>query len=134
MKIYLLDLNYTLVSNSLEKRSPFCAQIAAEQYDKALLEKLDGERVFILTARPDQHKAATLTSLMEKTGWAPERAYFNRYRLPPPLAKRRMLDEILPDFPGATFFAIESNPQTRTMYAAAGIRSCSKERFNADPG
>lgn len=55
--IYLLDLNYTLVANSENKRSPFIVQIAEEKYRAALVERLQCERVFLLTARPADRKS-----------------------------------------------------------------------------
>jgi hypothetical protein len=121
--IYLLDLNYTLVANSENKRSPFIHQIAAEIYREALVERLQGERVFLLTARPAKYETATLASIKAKAGWQPERAFFNSYGLPPPIAKQEMLKKIMPEFPREKFFGIESNPATRAMYARHGIES-----------
>lgn len=127
--IYLLDLNYTLVENSTQKRSPFIAQIAGEQYRRALIDRLQSERVFLLTARLSKYREATLASIKVKTGWLPERAFFNSYGLPPPDAKQEMLKAILPEFPGEVFFGIESNPRTRVMYAKHGINSASWSEF-----
>lgn len=127
--IYLLDLNYTLVENSEQKRSPFIAQIAGEQYRRALIDRLQGERVFLLTARPAKYHEATLASIKAKTGWLPELAFFNSYGLPPPNAKQEMLKAILPQFPDEVFFGIESNPGTRAMYARHGIKSASWSEF-----
>jgi hypothetical protein len=121
--IYLLDLNYTLVANSENKRAPFIVQIAEEKYRAALVERLQGERVFLLTARPAKYETATLASIKAKTGWLPERAFFNSYGLPPPIAKQEMLKKIFPEFPGEKFFGIESNPATRAMYARHEIES-----------
>ena len=121
--IYLLDLNYTLVANSENKRAPFIVQIAEEKYRAALVERLQGERVFLLTARPAKYETATLASIKAKIGWLPERAFFNSYGLPPPIAKQEMLKKIFPEFPGEKFFGIESNPATRAMYARHEIES-----------
>jgi len=127
--IYLLDLNYTLVGNSEEKRSPFIKQINYEQYRTELVEKLRGERVFLLTARPDAYREETLQSILLKTGWQPERAYFNTYGAPPPMAKEAMLLRIRQEFTNETFFGIESNPKTRAMYAKHGVPAEPWERW-----
>ena len=127
--IYLLDLNYTLVGNSEHKASPFIRQIDAEEYREELLARLKGERVFLLTARPARYEAATLQSLSEKTGWQPERSYFNSYNLPPPSAKQVMLKDILREYEPQELFAIESNPKTREMYARHGVASQTWSNF-----
>lgn len=130
--IYLLDLNYTLVSNSSVKIKPFTEQIFQEQYRTDLLEKLAGYKVLLLTARPAVHREQTLLSIEAKTGWKPDQAYFNSYGVAPPIAKDRMLrDFVFPSFgsDGSLFFSIESNPQTRAMYAKYGIKSCSYAEF-----
>lgn len=122
--IILLDLNYTLVENSDEKLKPFNKQIEAEQYRMWLVKLLREHHVILMTARPAQYFAATITSIEEKTGWQPDEAYFNSYGLAPPLAKERMLKEhILPKYGDVEMLAIESNPATRAMYARYGIRS-----------
>lgn len=121
--IYLLDLNYTLVENSQDKASPFSKQIEGERYRAELIESLKGKRVFMLTARPEKYLTETLRSMVSKTGWNPERYYFNRFNLPPPQAKEAMLARLRDEFTGETFFAIESNPKTRAMYAKHGVES-----------
>lgn len=121
--IYLLDLNYTLVENSEDKASPFLKQIEGERYRAALIEALKDKRVFMLTARPQKYREETLRRIGGKTYWTPERAYFNEHNLPPPQAKEIMLKTLREEFPDETFFAIESNPKTRAMYAKHGVES-----------
>ena len=123
--IILLDLNYTLVENSDEKLKPFINQIEAERYRAWLVNLIKPHHVILMTARPKIHHAATITSIEHKTGWQPDEAYFNAYGLAPPLAKERMLKEhVLPRWENSKdFLAIESNPQTRAMYARYGIWS-----------
>jgi hypothetical protein len=119
--IYLLDLNYTLVSNSEQKLAPFTRQIEGETYRTELLQRLQGETVILITARPHIYREQTLASIQAKTGWAPTAAFFNEYNLRPHLAKGRLLKEkILPVWSGP-FFGVESNPLTRAMYAKHGI-------------
>jgi len=128
--ICLLDLNFTLVANSHEKRSPFTAQIQHEQYRQWLVEKLRNDHVILITARPERHAVQTLTSIKGKTGWNANEAFFNQHNLRPPQAKERILIEHI--FPkhgsNAEFFAIESNPLTRAMYAKHGIKSAKVEK------
>ena len=123
--IILLDLNYTLVSNSLTKKSPFTKQIEAEEYRGWMIELVKPYTTILITARPQKHRNQTLQSILDKTGWQPQDAYFNAYNLRPPQAKEKMLLEII--FPSygreSPYLAIESNPRTRTMYAKYNIPS-----------
>jgi hypothetical protein len=121
--IYLLDLNFTLVANSAQKARPFARQIEQETYRAELLRALHGCRVFLVTARPERYKDATLASLKQKMAWQPERAYFNP-GMPPPAIKEAVLLRLTAEFPGETFTAIESNPKTRAMYARHGVQAC----------
>lgn len=128
--IILLDLNYTLVGNSEEKHSPFIRQIEHETYREWLVELVKPYHVILMTARPDKYYQDTLDSIKAKTGWQPQQAYFNEYRLPPPAAKSRMLADYVFKEHGedpSNFFAIESNPKTRSMYANLGIASAKIE-------
>jgi hypothetical protein len=123
--IILLDLNYTLVSNSLTKKSPFTNQIEGEEYREWLIELVKPYTTILITARPQHHRDQTLQSIVDKTGWQPQDAYFNTYNLRPPQAKERMLIDLIflrygRDSP---YLAIESNPRTRTMYAKYNIPS-----------
>lgn len=128
--IYLLDLNFTLVANSFAKRSPFMAQIENEEYRADLIERLRSERVFLITARPVKYLVPTMHRIESQTGWHPERVFFNTDGLPPPSAKRLALESfIIPEYPGESFFAIESNPATRRMYDSFGIQSVTYEEF-----
>lgn len=122
--IILLDLNYTLVANSHEKHKPFTLQIEHETYRDWLVSLVSPYHTILMTARPEQHKQATLDSINSKTGWLPQEAHFNRYFKPPHDAKRIMLEElVLPKHgkDGKQYLAIESNPRTQTMYAEYGI-------------
>ena len=131
--IYLLDLNFTLVTNSTIKLSPFARQIAQEEYNAWLVEFLKGKRVFLLTARPEKYRDATLERIKAKTGLVIEQAFFNSYGMPPPQAKEQMLlQHILPNQKGP-FYGIESNPGTRGMYASHGIDSATLAAFKLRP-
>ena len=136
--IILLDHNYTLVSNSHQRRSPFTRQIDIETYRDWLLDLLRDRRVILITARPEKYREPTLASIRAKTGWQPEAAYFNEAGLMPPLAKKRALERhIFPRFggPGQTvYFGVESNPKTRAMYDRFAIPSVTAAELEQDPG
>ena len=124
--IILLDLNYTLVANSLEKHKPFALQIQKETYRNWLVSLVAPYHTILMTARPEKHKQATLDSLYFKVGWVPQEAHFNRFHKPPHEAKRIMLETLV--FPkhgrnSTQYLAIESNPRTQGMYADYGIPS-----------
>jgi hypothetical protein len=121
---YLLDLNYTLVENSRDKRSPFIEQIRNERYRQWLVDLLRGHDVILATARPARYEMATLKSIVEKTGWKPRASFFNRTNSPPPRCKERLV--YLLQAQGTkmdALMAIESNPRTREMYLRHGIKS-----------
>ena len=125
-EIVLLDLNYTLIADQQTSRyiRPIEKRVELEAYRMDLVEALAGYRVFMLTARPESQKAATLAAIGRRIPrLVLERAYFNTHDEGPPDAKRRMLKTyILPDgIDPATCFAVESNPLTRRMYKANGI-------------
>lgn len=125
-KICLLDLNYTLVKNQMDTRflRPFTRRMEAEEYRLDLLEAIRPDRVIIITARPDYQMKQTMENIRKKTGWAPAEAYFNDINADPPTFKESALRRFV--FPrhgsdGAQYYAVESNPKTRAMYARYGI-------------
>ena len=127
-EIILLDLNYTLIADQQVSRyvRPIELRVEQEQYRMDLVDALAGYRVFMLTARPERQKAATLAAIGRRIPQLVlERAYFNTHDEQPPDAKLRMMREfILPDgIRPEACFAIESNPKTRAMYAVNGIKS-----------
>lgn len=133
-KICLLDLNYTLVSNQMDTRMlrPFSRRMAAEEYRLDLLEAIKPDRVIIITARPDYQKAQTMENILRKTGWQPAEAYFNDINADPPHFKESALQRFV--FPrhgtdGAQYYAVESNPKTRAMYARYGIKAMPYSEF-----
>ena len=129
--IFLLDLNFTLVSNNDQKKSPFIRQIQAEEYRMDLVERMRGQSVILITARPAKYKGETLESIARKCdGWQPEEAYFNDLGLPPPVIKESILNRfVLPKHGAGPYFGIESNPKTRAMYSRFGIDSVKYSDF-----
>lgn len=129
--IILLDLNFTLVTNSHEKLVPFTRQIYHEQYSQELIDHIKKKTVILVTARPAMHREATLKSIKEKTGWLPHDAYFNEWNLFPPACKKRALETyIIPQYGDdlKRYLAIESNPKTRAMYIGNGIRAVTRDQ------
>lgn len=127
-EVVLLDWNYTLIADQETSRCirPIERRVELEQYRMDLVEALAGYRVFVLTARPESQKAATLAAASRRIPQLViERAYFNTMNEDPPTAKLRMMrDFILPDgIDPASCFAVESNPKTRAMYSVNGISS-----------
>lgn len=131
--VVLLDHNFTLVENSGERRSPFTEQIRIERYRAWLVELVRPEHVALVTARPKIHEAATIASIREKCGgWTPDEWHFNSTGEPPPIWKRRVLNErILTRFSKDRLVAIESNPKTAAMYEWHGIPSYRAEEIKS---
>jgi len=133
-KICLLDLNYTLVGNQQETMNlrPFSRRVQAETYRSDLIEAVRADHVVIITARPVSHQIATLQSIFQKTGWEPEDAYFNDMNAYPSVFKESALKRFI--FPkygteAGLYYAVESNPRTRAMYARYGIVAQPYEEF-----
>ncbi len=126
--IYLLDLNYTLVANSAPHGTtpdPMTKRMQTEQYRQWLVELLRPHRVILITARPDRWKEPTVARIADLTGWQPMDAYFDDgvTRTPPAIKRHILLDRIFPKYGRGDYYAIESNPKTRDMYATLGIPS-----------
>ena len=126
--IYLLDLNYTLVGNSPKRGEPslrpFIRQIEQEQYRQWLVDLLRPHKVILITARPNRYQDVTLQRIKEQCGWQPMDAYFAEINARPPQIKEHLLNtHIFPKYgsEGSGYFGLESNPQTRGMYAKYGI-------------
>lgn len=133
-KICLLDLNYTLVGNQRETRliRPFSARMRAEEYRTDLIEKIRDDYVIIVTARPDYQMQETMENLYRKTGWKPQEWYFNDIDAQPPVFKESALRRfVFPKHGEAPeqYYAVESNPRTRAMYARHGIYAAPYEMF-----
>jgi hypothetical protein len=127
--VILLDLNFTLVENSEEKRSPFTRQIENERYRMPLIKALRLDYVIMITARPHKYRIPTLHSIEGKTGWHPDVAIFNDTGERPPEFKSRALDRIASELNFRDCIAVESNPATRAMYQARGIRAMPWDAF-----
>lgn len=120
--IILLDLNYTLVSNSWRKRKepgPYHWQIGRETYHIWLIDLIKPYTVLLLTVRGQEYRPITLSHLQDLTGWQPHLAYFNPTSIyHGDVIKRSYLhDYILPSFGfDRPYLAIESYALARRMY------------------
>lgn len=129
--IILLDLNFTLVSNSTEtvNISDMRKRIEKEQYNLELLDALRGFFFILITARPQKWKLETLRDIRNKTGVMVNESYFNEQNLRPAECKKKILENYIftrygrPGMGEAHYFGIESNPQTRKMYSRFSIES-----------
>ena len=137
-KICLLDLNYTLVSNQKETKMlrPFSKRMLAEEYRLDLIEMVKDDYVIIITARPDKQMKETMENIKQKTGWQPQEMYFNDIDEEPPVFKESALKRFI--FPkygtnADQFYAVESNPRTRTMYKKYGIKAKPYDKFIEAP-
>lgn len=133
-RICLLDLNYTLVSNQKETRMlrPFSKRMEGEEYRLDLIEAIKDDYVIIVTARPDYQMKETMANVRRKTGWEPQEIYFNDINAEPPVFKDSALRRFIFPKHGANpeqFYAVESNPKTRAMYARYGIGAAPYEKF-----
>lgn len=132
--ICLLDLNYTLVGNQQETRllRPFSRRMQAEEYRADLIDAIRDDYVIIITARPAYQMQQTMENLRRKTGWQPNEWYFNDIDADPPTFKESALKRWV--FPkhgddGDLYYAVESNPKTRAMYARYGITAAPYSEF-----
>lgn len=129
--IILLDLNFTLVSNSTEtvNISDMRKRIEKEQYNLELLDALRGFFFILITARPQRWKLETLRDIRNKTGVMINESYFNEKNLMPAQCKKQILVNYIftrygrPEMGGQNYFGIESNPKTRRMYSSFSIDS-----------
>ena len=128
----LLDLNYTLIFNSTEKRSPFIKQIEIERYRTDLIDSIRSHPVILITARPIKYQDVTLQNISNQTGWSPAEAFFNDNGYWPPAFKKSILDRFLLKR-NLIMVGIESNPKTRAMYLNQGIKSCCYSDFIKEP-
>lgn len=137
-KIILLDLNYTLISNSGKCYGRYPERIYQQRYEKELIDMVKDNYVILITARPGVYKDATLEHIEERTGFVPDESYWNtgvgnKGMSPPNLKEYWLNNEIFPkhgDDP-QKYYAIESNSQTRAMYKRLGIHSNRKQEIMA---
>jgi hypothetical protein len=113
--VILLDLNYTLVSNSKELPYPNC-NFARESYRNWLIELIKDRYVILITARMSKYQVGTLENIKAKTGWQPDEAYFNSGLTAPEFKYKILHEKVIHRFEVGRLLAIESNVKTRKMY------------------
>ena len=136
-KIILLDLNYTLVSNSAKSRGGYPNRIYTQKYEEDLINLIKDNYVILITARRERFKDETLAHIKELTGFIPDETYWNwddsiPPKLKPPEIKEHwMKTEVLPKHGKDMdkYLAIESNKDTRKMYNELDIEARPKQHF-----
>lgn len=132
-KIILLDLNYTLISNSWKIRYDKLPQkIFNRQYEQELVEKIKDNYIILITASPYETSFDSLNHIEENTDLKISESYWNFGNTSPPDLKEYWLKKaVLPthgDNP-SKYLAIESNKDTREMYNRVGIEARPKTDF-----
>lgn len=131
-KIILLDLNYTLISNSKEiKYMPLDEKIKNQEYESELIDLIKNNYVILITASPYKRSHKILRDIEEKTGFVVDESFWNFGRQPPVLKKYWVETEVIPRHGEDMdkYLAIESNPTTRRMYKKLGIEARPKGDF-----
>ena len=131
-KIILLDLNYTLISNSWDIRYEKLPQkIYKRKYEHDLVELIKDNYVILITASPYQTSFDSLKHIRENTGLEVNESYWNFGKRPPELKKYWMEKAVIPTHGDdmSKYLAIESNKNTRAMYKKLGIEARPKGDF-----
>ena len=132
-KIILLDLNYTLISNSWPIRhDEYPDKIFNRQYEHELANKIKDNYVILITASPDYTASDSLKHIEENTDLEIAESYWNFGNQSPPELKEYWLKkEVLPRHGAdpSKYLAIESNEDTRDMYAKYNIEARPKWDF-----
>lgn len=127
-RIILMDLNVALSENFEEmKKFSFVNFITGhEKFRLWLIDLLKNEYVIVITARDSKWKEATLTRILEQSGWNPQESFFNDTGIPgadAPNIKKALMEKYVLPVHGekVNYLAIESNANTRRMYKKLGI-------------
>lgn len=131
-KIILLDLNYTLISNSWSIRyEKLPEKITKRKYEHELVDLIKDNYIILITASPDYTSAESLRHIEENTDLKIAESYWNFGKRPHELKKYWLEREVLPKHGNdpSRYLAIESNPKTRAMYEGFGIEARPKGDF-----
>ncbi|MBE6498068.1 MAG: zinc ribbon domain-containing protein [Methanobrevibacter sp.] len=131
-KIILLDLNYTLISNSWAIRyEKLPGKIEKRQYEHELVELIKDNYVILITASPYYTSFDSLKHIEENTDLKIDESYWNFGKRPPALKKYWLENAVLPThgYDPEKYLAIESNEKTREMYGKFGIEARPKSDF-----
>jgi hypothetical protein len=131
-KIILLDLNYTLIANSWTIRfERIPEKIYKRKYEHELVDLIKDNYVILITASPYYTSYDSLKHIEENTSLKIDESYWNFGKRPHELKRYWLEKAVLPthgDDPDI-YLAIESNEDTRAMYAEFGIEARSKREF-----
>ena len=131
-RIILLDLNYTLISNSWDIRFDKLPQkIYNRKYEHELVDLIKDNYVILITASPYETSFDSLKHIEENTDLKINESYWNFHKRPHVLKKYWMETAVLPTHGYDTdkYLAIESNKTTRAMYNKLGIEARPKGDF-----
>ena len=131
-KIILLDLNYTLISNSWSIRyEKLPGKISKRKYEHELIDLIKDNYVILITASPDYTSKDSLKHIKDNTDLKIDESYWNFGKRPHELKRYWLEKEVLPTHGRnpEKYLAIESNPKTREMYAEFGIEARPKGDF-----
>lgn len=131
-RIILLDLNYTLISNSWQIRHDRLPdKIYNRKYEHDLVDLIRDNHVILITASPYYTSFDSLRHIEENTDLEIAESYWNFGKRPPELKRYWLEKAVIPthgdDF--SRYLAIESNPKTRRMYGEFGIEARPKSDF-----
>ena len=131
-KIILLDLNYTLISNSQAIRyEKLPSKITKRKYEHELVDLIKDNYIILITASSDYTAKDSLKHIEENTDLKISESYWNFGKRPHELKKYWLEKEILPKhgIDPEKYLAIESNKDTRAMYRKLGIEARPKWDF-----
>ena len=131
-KIILLDLNYTLISNSWSIRyEKLPEKINKRKYEHELVDLIKDNYIILITASPYYTSYDSLKHIEENTDLKIDDSYWNFNRRPPELKRYWLEKAVLPTHGNNPdrYLAIESNKDTRAMYAEFGIEARPKSDF-----
>ena len=131
-KIILLDLNYTLISNSWQIRYDKLPQkIYNRKYEHELINLINDNYIILITASPYYTSFDSLKHIEENTDLKVNESYWNFGKRPPELKKYWLEKAVLPKHGSDPnrYLAIESNENTRAMYAEFAIEARPKSDF-----
>ena len=131
-KIILLDLNYTLISNSWPIRfEKYPEKINKREYEHELVDLIKDNYVILITASPYSTSYDSLKHIEENTDLRIDESYWNFNRRPPELKRYWLEKAVIPTHgdDAEKYLAIESNKNTRAMYAEFGIEARPKSDF-----
>ena len=127
--IFLLDLNYTLVANSMALRRSGPNRRERERYRGWLVDTLlrfKPDKILLVTIRHESDREWTLESIKKQLKWQPDESFFcPLIGSTPPSWKRKAMQELIFPKYGSDpkqYLSVESNVETHAMYMDIGIR------------